>query len=207
MPRVAAKDRDAFVESRQQEILEAALKLFARNGTDATSMDAIAQEVGLTKGTLYLYFESKQAIFEELVGRYSLRPDVEYLVEHLRDRPLEEVVRFLVEAAWARLNEREEMVRLLLRELPRHLDHAAEFLEKVILPTNRLFADFLERKLGPERAAQLDTLVAGRSLLGMVLVFFITQKLLGGAQLLPVPERNVVDTITELFLHGALGTA
>ena len=67
MPKVAAKDRDAFVESRQQEILEAALKLFARKGTDATSMEAIAQEVGLTKGTLYLYFESKQAIFEDLV--------------------------------------------------------------------------------------------------------------------------------------------
>ncbi|MGH0030635.1 MAG: TetR/AcrR family transcriptional regulator [Myxococcota bacterium] len=207
MARVAAKDRDAFVESRQQEILEAALKLFARGGTDATSMDAIAREVGLSKGTLYLYFESKQAIFEELVGRFSLRPDVEYLVDHLRDRPLEEVVRFLVKATWARLHEREEMVRLLIRELPRHLDHAAEFLEKVVLPTNLLFAGFLEEKLGPERAAALNTVVAGRSLLGMVLVFFLTQKVLGGDRLLPVPEGDVVDTISELFLHGALGAA
>jgi AcrR family transcriptional regulator len=205
MPRVAAKDREAFIESRQQEILEAALRLFARQGTDATPMEAIAREVGLTTGTLYLYFESKQALFEELVRRYSLRPDVEYGIDHLRDRPLPEVVRFLVGAAWTRLGENEEMVRLLLRELPQHVDHASEFLEKVVLPTNRRFASFLDEKLGPERAAQLNTLVAGRSLLGMVLVFFVSQKVLGGARLLPVPEREVIDTITELFLNGVLG--
>jgi hypothetical protein len=33
----------------------------------------------------------------------------------------------------------------------------------------------------------------------------VSQKVLGGARLLPVPEREVIDTITELFLNGVLG--
>jgi AcrR family transcriptional regulator len=207
MPRVAAKDRDAFIEARQQEILDAALKLWSEQGYDATSMEAIGREVGLTKGTLYLYFESKTALLDALVRRYSLAPDMAFLVERFRDRPLEEVVGFVVETAWSRLNEREDLVRLMLRQLPSHAEHAQHFVERVVLPTSRLFADYLEEKLGPERARQIDTRVAARSLLSMVLVFFVTQRLFGAEKLEAVAPRRVTDTISEIFLNGVRGDA
>ena len=48
-------------------ILEASLRLFARDGFEATSTSAIAGELGMTKSALYKHFPDKQAIFDSLV--------------------------------------------------------------------------------------------------------------------------------------------
>jgi len=53
-------------EARAPEILEAALACFADKGFAATRMDDIAAHAGITKGTIYLYFESKEAVFKAL---------------------------------------------------------------------------------------------------------------------------------------------
>jgi AcrR family transcriptional regulator len=54
-------------QDRPAEILDAALKVFAQKGFAAARMDDIAKEAGVTKGTIYLYFENKEAVFKSLV--------------------------------------------------------------------------------------------------------------------------------------------
>src|ERR1051325_8300417 len=53
--------------ARPQEILDAALAVFAEKGFTATRMDDIAVRAGVTKGTIYLYFPSKEDVFKSLV--------------------------------------------------------------------------------------------------------------------------------------------
>jgi AcrR family transcriptional regulator len=54
-------------EARPQEILSAALRVFAKNGFAAARIDDIAAEAGIAKGTVYLYFDSKEAMFKGLL--------------------------------------------------------------------------------------------------------------------------------------------
>ena len=54
-------------DARPQEILEAALSVFAERGFAAARMDDIASRARVSKGTIYLYFESKEAVFRALV--------------------------------------------------------------------------------------------------------------------------------------------
>jgi AcrR family transcriptional regulator len=54
---------------RPGEILEAALAVFAEKGFAAARLDEIAARAGISKGALYLYFETKQDIFRAVVGR------------------------------------------------------------------------------------------------------------------------------------------
>lgn len=54
-------------DARPQEILEAALQVFAEKGFAAARMDEIAQRARVSKGTIYLYFESKEAVFRALI--------------------------------------------------------------------------------------------------------------------------------------------
>jgi AcrR family transcriptional regulator len=54
-------------EARPSEILEAALSVFAEKGFAAARMDDIAARAGVSKGTIYLYFPSKEAVFKALV--------------------------------------------------------------------------------------------------------------------------------------------
>ena len=68
MVQTAAERKHRIVsEFRRREILEAATKVFAAKGFDAARMDDVAEAAGLAKGTLYLYFSSKEAIYESAV--------------------------------------------------------------------------------------------------------------------------------------------
>lgn len=53
---------------KRQQILEGARKVFHDNGFDAASMNDIARVAGVSKGTLYVYFENKERLFLELIA-------------------------------------------------------------------------------------------------------------------------------------------
>lgn len=54
-------------EKRREEILYAALKLFVRKGYAGTKVGDIAEAVGMSTGLMFHYFESKEALYEELI--------------------------------------------------------------------------------------------------------------------------------------------
>src|SRR6202142_3712630 len=55
-------------QARPPEILQAALTVFAEKGLTGARMEDIAARAGVTKGTIYLYFESKDAVFRALLA-------------------------------------------------------------------------------------------------------------------------------------------
>jgi AcrR family transcriptional regulator len=72
----AVMARPDISDERRAQILEAALTVFARQGFHQARMDDIAQESGLSKGALYLYYKSKDAMIGALmrsVGNFMLR--------------------------------------------------------------------------------------------------------------------------------------
>ena len=78
-PRPPAKPpraRKIEPEARRQAILDAALHVFAERGFEAARLDDVAARAGVAKGTLYLYFRDKEALFEELV-RSAVSPIIE----------------------------------------------------------------------------------------------------------------------------------
>ena len=60
-------------EARRAEILDAALRMFGQYGFRRTSMDDIARETGIAKGTIYLSFASKEEVFQALAQRLAQR--------------------------------------------------------------------------------------------------------------------------------------
>jgi AcrR family transcriptional regulator len=203
MPRVAAKDRDALGEARRDQILGAAIRLWLRSGFDATSVEAIAREAGLGKGTVYLYFSTKDAILDEAVRRYSLLSAVGELTQLLEAAPPEEAIPKIVSGLWTTLRARAPLIGLVLREVPLRPDNARTFIEKVVLPTNRLLGDYLASWVASGALRPLNTFVAARALLGMLVVFLLTQEVFGGRTLSPISDEAITTTVVDLFLHGA----
>lgn len=63
----SAGNRKVDAAERRQAILDAALTVFAERGYEAARLDDMAARAGVAKGTLYLYFKDKEALFEALV--------------------------------------------------------------------------------------------------------------------------------------------
>jgi AcrR family transcriptional regulator len=60
-------------ERRRPEVLDAALKLFLKGGYDGTSMQAVADQAGVTKPVVYACFNSKDELFRSLLAREEQR--------------------------------------------------------------------------------------------------------------------------------------
>jgi AcrR family transcriptional regulator len=106
---------------RPKEILEAAFEEFSRNGYAATTLDQVAERAGVTKGTIYVYFESKEHLFISMVRELTkatldtviemferhegstadlLRAQFSFIYEHIvGDRRRREVLRMLIAEA------------------------------------------------------------------------------------------------------------
>ena len=54
-------------QARPQELLDAALDLFVEKGFSATRSEEVAQRAGVSKGTLYLYYPSKEELLREVI--------------------------------------------------------------------------------------------------------------------------------------------
>jgi TetR/AcrR family transcriptional regulator len=66
---VTARRKEKEKELRRNEIIDAAEKLFFKKGYEGVSMDDVAKETQLAKGTLYLYFKNKESLFFAVVLR------------------------------------------------------------------------------------------------------------------------------------------
>jgi AcrR family transcriptional regulator len=202
MPKIPASERDAFYEARRSRLADVALELWAEQGFDQTPVAAIARAAGISKGTFYLYFESKDALLLEVLRRNSLVPNVLALIRDLQTQSLEDAVHGFVRGAWRHLCDHRELLLVALREMPTHLRAARRAVERVLVPTSVALAGYLDSRIGPERAGQLSTAIAVRGLIGMVVVVFLTQEILGAGRFLPLSEEAITGTIAELFLRG-----
>jgi AcrR family transcriptional regulator len=81
------------VSAKRQQILDGARKVFLENGFDGASVNDIVRETGVSKGTLYAYFPSKERLFETLVFE-DRRSQAERLFDVIdASRPADEVLR------------------------------------------------------------------------------------------------------------------
>lgn len=81
--RIEANPADLASVDRHDLILNAAEQVFSQHGYSATTMDAVAAEAGVAKGSLYNYFDSKQQLFTRLYN-YVMRRDFEKLDSMVR---------------------------------------------------------------------------------------------------------------------------
>ena len=67
MSLAAASPTEQAESAKRRQIMDGARAIFLAQGFDATSMGEIAREAGVSKGTLYVYFDSKEVLFQAIV--------------------------------------------------------------------------------------------------------------------------------------------
>jgi AcrR family transcriptional regulator len=161
---------------RRQTILDAALSVFAESGFEAARLDEIAARAGVAKGTLYLYFHNKQALFEELV-RSAVLPLMDKLSQAAADPDLSPSAVF---DAFFRLFQKEilgtprkQLLRLIIAEGPRFPALARFYHREVVMRGLRLMQSLARRahrqhEFPSDAAARFPHLIVAPLLLAIV---------------------------------------
>jgi AcrR family transcriptional regulator len=139
-------------EARPAELVSAALQLFVEKGYAGTRLDDVAARAGVSKGTLYLYFENKEELFkavvrENIVARISQSADE---ILHF-DGSSAELLRRLITTWWEEYGGSTAggISKLMMAESGNFPEIARFFLEEVIDPWHRILAAVIQR--GAER--------------------------------------------------------
>jgi AcrR family transcriptional regulator len=194
-------------EVRPQQILEAAFRVFGTRGLHQATLDDVARAAGITKGTIYLYFPSKAALFSAMIGARvnDLLPPME--ASDGRSTPsvyrqllllAQRLYQFFKSPAYL------AMYRTMVGEAPQFPEAAALLYREGILPANRRLAEVIRRGIAGGEFRPVDPLIAARALVGMFQVFVVSQGLLGGQRIFPIADAKLVRTITDIFFRGLL---
>jgi len=120
--------------ARRGAILGAALAEFSKQGYAATRLDDVARRAGVAKGTIYLHFKDKEALFQELV-RVQLNPVVATFEAALTSElPLRTIIDQAIEVFVRDIygTHRKQVMRLIITEGPR-FPTLAEFYYREVL--------------------------------------------------------------------------
>lgn len=175
---------------RSQQILDAALAVFAERGYAAARMDDIALRSGLSKGGLYAHFASKDEVFEALLSRMLVAPELGEPPS--ADLGAEVLVDWLLDALHGSFQRPElhAVLRLLVAEAERVPGMVARWRSTVIEPFLAAVSELLARHLAGRGAAAATPLLAREPWLALSpAVHALLMQLILPDELLYPPQR------------------
>jgi len=174
---VTAK-RERRKEARPGELLEAALDLFVEKGFAATRSEEVAARAGVSKGTLFLYFQSKEELFkavviENLAGRFTEwnREFDEY------EGTTADMLRYCMRVWWERVGATKAsgLTKLMMSE-GRNFPELAEFYRReVVQPGHELLRRIVQRGIDRGEFAPVEVDLAIYTVVAPMIFLMLTK--------------------------------
>lgn len=194
-------------EARPSELAAAALALFVEKGFAATRLDDVAARAGVSKGTLYLYFDSKEALFRAVIedSVLPLINAIEAKVAALKDDPVR-LLRELLMEWWERFGSTllGGTCKLMIAEAGNFPEVAAFFNEAVIGRWSTVLCGVIESGI-EQRVFRPGSVETMRQLVFYPLLMQSVwqHSIAGCVAKRPMPE-NYFDTYFDFIFRGLL---
>lgn len=194
-------------EARPDEILEAALTVFGESGFARAKIEDVARRAGVSKGTVYCYFDSKESLFREMVRAKVVASlaEAEVFVRTF-DGSARALLAELIRRMYGRVR-REQMMqlaRVVQGELPHFPELARFYFDEVILRARRLIEQVLERGVATGEFRPSATGFAARGLSSMLVHTAQVQCFFQRFDPQALTEEQAVEGLIDLYLHGVL---
>lgn len=189
-------------DARPQELLAAALELFVDRGFAATRLEDVARAAGVSKGTLYLYFENKQELFKAVVRETIVQTigQAESDAAAARDTPSDELLRQMLRRWWTQVGATKAagLTKLMMAESGNFPELAQFYNEEVIERGSALLTRILERGVARGEFRPLDPVMMTNVLIAPVLTLMMWKH-----SFFPCETHEAIDADT--FMDTFLG--
>jgi AcrR family transcriptional regulator len=194
-------------ELRRPEILAAALAVFAARGFTAARLDEVATKAGVTKGTLYLYFKNKEALFKALIHDY-LVPNLTLAQERVRSHTgrtsdlLLEVVHGLTRAIIG--TPAGMMPKLVIADAGNFPEIARFYVDEVVSRGMEMFSTILARGIANGEFRQIDPAAAAPVIIGPLLLLAIWKNVLEPHATRKIDMPEYLRSYADIILRGVM---
>ncbi len=207
---VAVK-RERRKEARPGELLDAALDLFVEKGFAATKSEEVAARAGVSKGTLFLYFQSKEELLKAVVRENISGRFKEWNEEFLAfEGDSAEMIRYCMNVWWERVGATKAsgITKLMMSEAKNFPDIAAFYQQEVIAPGQLLIRRILQRGIDRGEIRPLDLDYAVFAIVAPMMFLILAKHSPGicAPSALAMDPKKYIDTQLEAILHGLLAS-
>ena len=194
-------------EERPTEILSAALDSFVERGFTATRLEEVAKRAGVSKGTLYLYFDSKDALFKAVI-RENIVANLERAEQQVEawEGPSRELLAELFHGWWRTLHESRltGLPKLMFSEAANFPDLARFYFDEVVERGRRLFARVLERGIARGEFRPLDVPYTVRVIMAPVVMALISKHSLVKCHIDAMDYDRHLEALIDIVLNGVV---
>jgi AcrR family transcriptional regulator len=192
-------------EARPAELTAAALDLFVEKGYAATRLEDVAARAGVSKGTLYLYFDGKEALFKAVVreGILPALAEGESLVAGFSGSSAD-LLRAVVEGMWRLIGSQRigGIPKLIFAEARNFPTIAQFYQEEVIQRGTDLLSSVIERGIARGEFRLVDLHVAIHLVIAPVLMRIIWRHSLDCCAAAGVTDEDYFSEYFEIMLRG-----
>ena len=196
-------------DARPEEIISAALEVFADRGFAATKLEDVARKAGVTKGTIYLYFENKEALFKALI-RQTIVPVIAQgeAVAQAFTGSARDLFERLVREYWRLVGETSlaSIPRLMIAEAGNFPELARFYYEEVVTRGHRLMAGVLERGIKAGEFKKVNLAVATKLAMSPLMHAVVARRAFAHCMPEGFDVGKYLDTHIDLYLHGISAT-
>jgi len=192
-------------DTRPAEILAAALEIFGERGYDATRLEDVGRRAGCTKGTVFLYYESKSELFKAAV-REAMLPqlrETEKLVDEHRGGA-RELLESLLRMRWDHMERTRlsGLVRLLLTETGKYPELARFYNDEFIDKNQALLRRVIQKGVDSGEFRAVDVAQAARVVVSPLLFAAVWRHSFEQVTPVPVPLELYFETSIQIMLAG-----
>ena len=192
-------------DARPEEIVSAALEVFADRGFAATKLEDIARRAGVTKGTIYLYFDSKEALFKALI-RQTIVPVIAQgeAVAQSFTGSARELFEKLVREYWRLVGETSlvGIPKLMMAEANNFPELARFYYDEVVTRGHRLMAGVIQRGVKAGEFRPVNVMLAAKLAMSPLMHAVIARKAFAACMPEGFDVDSYLNTHIDLYLNG-----
>jgi AcrR family transcriptional regulator len=191
---------------RPQEILEAAFTEFSRNGYATTTLDQIAERAGVTKGTIYVYFESKEHLFISMVREFTKgATEIVHGMFETHEGSTADLLRAQFSFIYQHIvqdKRRREVVRMLIAEAARFPELADRYHEEILRPCLDMLKQAIQRGIDRGEIRKSSIIDSPQVVIAPIALVDLWMMMFDDRQ--PLDLKAYFDAHLDLVLNGLL---
>ncbi len=199
--------RERRKEARPGELVKAALDLFVEKGFAATRVDEVAARAGVSKGTLFLYFDSKEDLFKAVI-----RENIANLFPAWNEEfktfegSSAEMLHYAMDLWWLNVGNTPAsgIVKLVISEAQNFPEVAAFYQKEVVEPGTGLLQSILQRGVDRGEFRSMDTSKSVFSMIAPMIFLMMWKHSMGAcaASANIIDPQEFIHMHVDLLLHG-----
>jgi AcrR family transcriptional regulator len=202
-----AAKRERRKEARPGELLDAALDLFVEKGFAATRSEEVAARAGVSKGTLFLYFPTKEELFKAVVRENMSGRFAEWNEEFEGfEGSTADMVRYCMNVWWERIGATRAsgITKLIISEARNFPELAAFYQKEVIRPGTELVRKMLQRGIASGEFRDIDLDYAVFSITAPMIFLIMMKHSLGACvpHEYPLDPQRYLASQVDVLLRG-----